>query len=140
MFADANSLASDPWGTYFLRVYGTMPPFSYPFCVGKLWHFYDDILSAVGAAAPAIAGTCPSHSAPEGQRYVENNAYQPLGVSYSWHAPPYTVTSENTWVEVSHQKDPFNDEKVGMWLLYAEGNGIWFYTGKTRSFGTHPEA
>lgn len=117
-----------------------MPSFSYPLCIGDFWHFYDHLISSTGAKAPAIVGNCPTKSATEGQRYVENNAYLPVGVSYAWHSPPYIAIDQNTWVEVSHKSDPFGDEHFGMWLLYAKGNGIWFNTGKTKVFGEHSDA
>jgi len=132
-------LNSNPWSQYFVSVYGFVPRFSYPFCVGDFWQFYDDLISATGASAPAIAGNCPSSHAPEGQRYVKNNMYQPAGVSFSWHAPPYAAFTQGTWAEVSHMQDPFEDEHYGMWLLWAKGSGVWFNVGNSKSFGEHSE-
>merc|ERR1712072_1437552 len=51
--------------------------------------------------------------APACTRYTQNNAYQPAGVSWSWHPPSatgYPFFGDNVWIEVSHHEDPWNDE------------------------------
>ena len=39
-----------------------------------------------------------------------------------------------------HEADPFGDEHVGMWLVYAPGSGIYFNLGTTISFAEHQDA
>jgi len=89
--------------------------------------------------------------APACTRYTQNNAYQPAGVSWSWHPPhfmesdPQTPTGypffgDNEWIEVLHKKDPWHDEAQGMWLLYAKGSGIWFNVGKSLRVADHKDA
>jgi len=52
----------------------------------------------------------------------------------------YPFFSDNEWIEVLHQKDPWHDEAHGMWLLYAKGSGIWFNVGKTLKVADHQDA
>jgi hypothetical protein len=100
--------------------------------------FYDDALKAAGVSGvPALVGKCPTTDA---CHYGENNMYQPPATSYSWHPPPYTAFKDKEWVEVSHQQDPFGDEHVGMWLLYAKGAGIWYNIGRSINFPEHVDA
>lgn len=138
LFQTQEDLDADHWGSYFATLYWrstVTKQFKYPFCVGSLWQFYDDVEPQ--KKIPDVSGTCPSHGAPEGQRYKTNDDYQPAHTSFSWHAPPYSARRANAWVEVSHQKDPFGDEHYGMWLLWAPGSSIWFNTGKTIAFNDH---
>merc|ERR1719440_2273035 len=93
--------------------------------------------------------------APACTRYTQNNAYQPAGVSWSWHPPHfmeqtapwggptptgYPFFGDNEWIEVLHKKDPGHDEAKGMWLLYAKGSGIWFNVGKSLRVADHADA
>ena len=38
---------------------------------------------------------------------------------------------------VFHEADPFGDEHLRMWLIYAPVSGIWFDLGKTIAFADH---
>lgn len=128
------------WLAYMTQVYWVVPPFKYPFCVGDLMIFYDDKIDQNGVMIPPIAGDCPPHGAPEGRRYRRNNYYQRAGVSFSWHAPPYTALPSHTWAEVTHAADPFGDEHYGMWLLWTPGSGIWLDLGNSIAFSEHSDA
>lgn len=138
-FSSQTELNSNPWGTYFRYTYGTLPSFHYPFCVGDLWWFSDDNMNKAGVKYPQEVGRCPSGHK-EGEHYHQNNGYQRPQTSYSWHSGPYKAFAAHSWVEVSHQSDPFSDEHHGLWLLYAKGNGIWFNIGKTIVFDDHNSA
>lgn len=135
-FSSETALKNDRWANYFEMVYGTLPRFNYPLCIGDFWWFSDTLIKQSGAQAPSIAGNCPSADM---DRYVTNSAFQRPHVSWSWHAPIYHGFAGNTWIEVSHQKDygQLSDEKYGMWLLYSKGNGIWFNTGRTKTYPEH---
>lgn len=139
LFPSQSELNADAWGAYFRIVYGQDAQPAFPFCVGDLWTFFDNILLQTGASAPTVKGNCPAAGSPDGLRYVQNNAYQ-QGMSYSMRRPPYAAIATNTWVEVSHMADPFGDEHFGMWLLLASGNGVWFNTGITTTFSEHDGA
>lgn len=76
-----------------------------------------------------------------------NNAYSSKDLTWLWHRQgeisginPYAGFASNTIVEVSHQKDPFGDEKHGMWFVFAKGSGVWFDVGNTKVFNEHQDA
>ena len=74
-FSSQSALQADPWGKYFINLYGELPYCCYPLALSSFWCFYKDKMSAVGVKPPPSAGQCPSKGAPDGQRYDENNAY-----------------------------------------------------------------
>lgn len=137
-FNSESELRKDNWANYFEMVYGNLPSFDYPLCIGDFWWFSDTYIEKSGARAPSVVGDCPSGNM---DRYVTNSAFQRPHVSWSWHAPLYNGFPANTWVEVSHQKDygQLSDEQFGMWLMYSKGNGIWFNTGTTKTYPEHKQ-
>lgn len=141
-FSSQAALSNDPWGNYFRAVYGALPSTAdFPLNLADFWMFYDDtIKSAKVTNIPAVVSNCPKANSPTYMRYVSNDMYQPADTSWSWHPYPYTAFAGNTWVEVGHQQDPWNDETYGAWMLYAKGSGMWFYLGKTISFPEHNDA
>ena len=74
-FSSQSALQADPWGKYFISLYGELPYCCYPLALSTFWCFYQDKMSAAGIKPPTSAGQCPSKGAPDGQRYDENNAY-----------------------------------------------------------------
>mmetsp|Transcript_35752 Transcript_35752/g.63713 ORF Transcript_35752/g.63713 Transcript_35752/m.63713 type:complete len:306 (-) Transcript_35752:154-1071(-) len=139
----AHLAANKPWSTYFQVVYGQVPSSAddYPLCIGCLWMLYDDIIeSALIRDLPPVTGKCPNNTGADGSRYLLNNMYQPSAVSWSWHPYPYRGFASNSRVEVIHTEDPFGDETVGAWMLYAKGSGIWFDVGRTAVFSDHADA
>jgi hypothetical protein len=131
-------MESDPWGSYYKSVYGTLPGSGdFPLHISDLWMLYDnDLISSRTQNLPP-ASLCPKTSC---ERYQDNDLYQPASVSWIWHAYPYSPIAPNTWAEVIHEADPFGDEGHGIWFQYAKGSGIWFNTGNTKVFNTHEEA
>merc|ERR1712072_232278 len=106
--------------------------------------FYNDILHKTGVQTPPGAGRCPRNPQPYAF-YGENNAYQPPGVSWSWHPPPsasggYPYFGDNEWIEIGHKKDPYGDEHFGMWMLYAKGSAVWYNIGRSKNFRHHIQA
>ena len=101
-------------------------------------------MSAAGVTPPTSVGNCPtSATAPEGQRYDENNAYSSKDLTWLWHSlgdPVYQGFGANSIVEVTHKKDPFGDEHHGMWFLYAKGSGVFLDLGNTKIFDDHGDA
>jgi len=138
-FASANELAADPWGKYFTLIYGSIPNFNYPLCIGDFWMFYVDKLTSAGVTKiPKSVGQCAKGAV--GTRYDENNKISPPSVTWSWHPIPYKAFGSQDWVEVIHRKDPWGDEKVGAWFFYAKGSGVWYQIGQTISFNDHGDA
>merc|ERR1719506_1481944 len=126
-----------------MKLYGELPS-SYPLNIGNFWAAYLDKMQAAGVVPPPSVGQCPtSASAPEGQRYDENNMYSSKDLTWTWHAlssSPFRGFSSNSRVQVSHHKDPFGDEHHGMWFLYARGSGLFLDIGKTKIFPEHGDA
>ena len=125
VFASAAALSASPWGAYYQAVYGSLPT-SYPLDIGANWLLHDGAMIKARVPNVPVATSCPSK---ELDHYSTNNMYQPPLVSWIWHAYPYAALAANSWVEVTHEADPFGDEHHGMWLVYAPGSGIYFNTG-----------
>jgi len=151
IFPNASALRSDPWGKYFEVVYGEIPKEGYPIDLKQFWMFYDNIIVEAKANSASLWDLCPPpfptllspvlhFSTLPGLRYMINNAYQSPFTSWVNHPGPWNPIPAKTWVEVVHKKDPWGDEAHGMWMLYAKGSGIYFYTGNTVSFNEHADA
>ena len=82
----------------------------------------------------------PSSGAADGERYDTNNYYQANDLTWKWHSYPYPSTADDVYMEVMRAADPFGDEHVGAWFLWAPGSGIFLYTGRTIVFSEHIEA
>jgi hypothetical protein len=120
-----------------MAVYWGDLPTSFPVNTGDLWKLYDRLLDNAGVTDyPQSVGQCPTGNI-EGQHYNMNSRYQQPQVSWIWHSYPYQAIAANTWVEVSHQADPFGDETSGAWFMYAPGSGVYFNTGNTIVFEDH---
>jgi hypothetical protein len=119
------------------QLYGTLPSSAFPFDTKDLWILFDFALLAAkvsGIPSPADCPTTPY------SRYLVGCLYQPVAVSWIWHAYPYNAIPAKTWIEVIHERDPFGDEGHGMWFQYAPGSGVWFNTGATKAFNDHSDA
>lgn len=138
VFADQNSLKTSKWGAYYTAVYGELPTSQYfPLRVDSNWMLYNDILVKEAITLPRALTYCPTN---QDDPYLEGNFYQPPKVVWLWHKYPYAVLPANTWQEVTHEQDPFGDEKNGAWFMYAPGSGIWFNMGQTKMFAEHQDA
>lgn len=141
VFLSKKALKADAWGKYFTQVYGEIPKKGYPLNPENLWMLYGNVLiSSQVTDIPALVGDCPTANPPLGQRYNLNNAYAPRFTSWIWHPYPYPALAANSWQEVLHQADPFNDEHFGAWFVYAPGSGVYFNTGTTKAFDEHNDA
>ena len=135
-FASAAALQGDPWGVYFNSLYGGLPTV-YPFKTSSLWVLHDSVLIHSHVTAVPSSTSCPTKAL---DRYTTNDAYQPPLLTWIWHSYPFAALSENSFVEVIHEADPFGDETTGMWMLYTPGSGIYFNIGKTIAFAEHNDA
>ena len=111
-FANAASLAADPWGAYMKAVYGAVPSDGYPMCMGDFWMFHTGHPTFAKVKKPASDGSCPSKDE-DGRFYTKNNAISPPQVAWSWHRPPYKAFADNTWVEVIHRKVTSDEHEGG---------------------------
>lgn len=121
-------------------VYGSIPTSGYPMRMGDLWMLHNTALQTARVPNIPAAPTCPPTNPAEGFHYGRNNRYSPSDASWIWHPYPYGYAGANGWIEVMHQRDPFHDESIGAWFVYARGSGIYFYTGKTIVFKEHVDA
>ena len=134
-------LQASPWGAYYQLVYGELPPDNwagwYPLYIAWFNFIHDDALVTAHVAGVPDAKTCPDQA---WDRYSLGAQYEPPSVSWIWQAYPYPAAPDEFWLEVIHEADPFGDEHDGMWMIYAPGSGIYFYTGKTIAFNEHADA
>ena len=137
-FQSVADLSASPWGAYYTSVYGELPAAgAFPLAVGNNWVLFDTALITAKVSGLPASSTCPTGA---GDRYTENDYYQPPSISWIWQPYPYPAVAADTYVEVFHEADPFGDEHIGMWLLYSPGSGVWFNVGKTISFAEHEDA
>jgi hypothetical protein len=113
----------------------------YPIGIGFSWMFYVEALNEANIQRiPASVGKCPTNGAADGERYDTNNYYQADDLTWKWHPYPYISSGNDATLEVMRAADPFGDEHVGAWFLYAPGSGIFLYTGRTIVFSEHIQA
>jgi len=138
-FASVAELTASPWGAYFKDVYGALPTAAaFPLDTSAWWMLYDSLLTKHAVPLPKSAGKCAPANC-QLNLFGENNAYSPPS-QWIWHPPPYAAFSDNQWVEVLHEQDPFGDEHFGAWYLHAKGSGVWYNIGKSVTFPDHAEA
>jgi len=140
VFSSLAALQADPWAKYFKGVYGELPT-SFPLRTEDLWMLYNaELIKYKVKDVPKSVGMCPEANPPLGQRYDINNMYSPHFLSWIWHPYPYQETASKSFVEVTHEADPFGDEHFGAWFVYSPGSGIYFDVGKTIAFPEHKDA
>ena len=145
VFNTSQSLSDDQrWSAYFHLVYGELPETPGPFCVSDLWTIYWNAFVAAGLNDTRLVPMTkfsPQHHAnftaqntiPAGRLFI----LIPIGNWWAYyhcvgicHAQRPVIRS-NMWVEVMHRRKD-GSESNGMWLSYARGSGIWFWTGSFR--------
>ena len=141
VFNTSQSLSDDQrWSAYFHLVYGELPETPGPFCVSELWTIYWNAFVAAGlndTRLVPMTKLSPQHHAnftaqntiPAGRLFI----LIPIGNWWAYyhgvgicHAQRPVIRS-NMWVEVMHRRKD-GSESNGMWLSYARGSGIWFWT------------
>jgi len=122
-FNSQSELSSDSkWSKYFKIVYGEVPTFGYPICVGGMYLAHKDALQH--------AGIPTTH-------FWEVKKYRG-GVNYViWHGGNQAFKS-NTWVEGFHCTATREHHSAWYWNL--PGSGIWLWSGKTDVFGHRQES
>lgn len=141
----ADLQADQAWASYFELVYGEVPSFGYPICVGSFYMLYENALNQAGVWAPSLGGRCPQSGGEMfkfGQSLFSDGTDKG-GMSYSgvgiWHPDGNRqAVWGDTWVEITHART--KEEAHGAWYYYMPGSGVWFYTGNTMDFQEHRDA
>lgn len=156
-FANAEELLNSSWAAYFMSVYGEVPTdaASFPICTFDFWHIDAIFLKTanISGIRPVLKRSQQSYNDrrynwTDGELYLKHSRWSSYYKQWTKHAEysiyhsdrPYAES--NQWIEVAHRSQGYGltGERVGMWLAYARGSGIWYWTGRHRLYDTHFEA
>jgi hypothetical protein len=137
--------SSSPWCKYFGGIYGEIPAAKgLPVCLGDFDRVYKNLMASLKVWGPGKnpAPQCPA-AATDGTQYSTGGCgfgcFPNMDAIFHPHATCCAGVPANTWVEVIHSAVG-GDEKCGAWFYKATGAGIWFNTGKTKTFPDHAQA
>lgn len=136
VFQNPDDLQNDPWGNYFLEVYGGIPQSGYPICISS-FHFLVDYAVANAGLGLSPSSTCPT----EGGDYFKTMApddIQSPGASWIWNPNGFSELPGSNWVEVIHKG--FLADVGASWMYYAPGSAVWFWLGNTAVYQDHRDA
>jgi len=145
-FTSESDLLSSKWLIYLQELYGKSFNPIFPFDLKEFDVLYTDKLEKAGIEYSIVkAPFCPLK---EFQLTTTPGAHLlPVNSAQIYKKIKRKAVGANSWVEVSHGgkgNTSLNvgddDSLVGNWLYAVKGSGIYFYTGKTRVYGTHAEA
>lgn len=139
IFNTADELQSDSeWAQYFDTVYGEIPSFGYPICVGA----FTQIAVRGGLQITANAQDCVDSTVDDGTLI---HAMTP------WIEPPQNLVTHiyssrnvrhavpaNMWAEIQHLHSKV--DMGGAWYFLEFGSAVWFNVGNTIVFKDHPDA
>jgi len=151
--------AATSWSTYFMSIYGSLPPETdFPVCTCDFWHIDKTRFDASGITWPRPVSsrlqrsyddrTLHGHKTviwQDGEFYEKLTRF-PVGYYHKQWAVYHSFrpySKSNTWIEVSHRAKGAGitgGPGSGMWFSYARGSGVWFWTGSHRLFDSHRHA
>ena len=157
-FYSHSALASHSrWARYIKSVYGELPPVGdFPVCTFDFWSIDKPKWDAAGIKEPLPVRTRmqPKNNQDRFQwtdgelfgRHVEDHPQFYHGFAIYHSDRPYV--RHNQWVEVTHHRatntrgtaDEATGKRANMWFTYTPGSGIWYWTGRTALFDSHPAA
>jgi len=139
IFNTAHELQSNSeWAQYFSIVYGEIPSFGYPICVGA----FTQIAVRGGQQITANPQDCVDSIVDEGtlihamtpwiepQQNLVTHIYSSRNVR---HAVP-----ANMWAEIQHLNSRVDMGEA--WYFLEFGSAVWFNVGNTIVFNDHPDA
>lgn len=135
--------ANAEWANYFNVVYGGIPTFAYPICMGSFTQI-------------AVRGGITTH---KNHNCVDTHKKEAVMVT-SLFAPEcdlspnlatFIVNPKNTritvpayfWAEIQHVGSPGDQLGAGVlmaWYYLTYGSAVWLNVGNTQAFNDHPEA
>jgi hypothetical protein len=151
----ADLQASPKWLHYLISVYGASVhnPRAYPIDISEFWMLDHDKLLAAGHDVAAFQNyeqrfNCPNvHPVSQpGDVFVDMsgvppNTHDPPGSLWIYHPTPFKGLPAHTRVEVTHCSFwRIRYEKVGYWMYFAPGSGVFYDLGETRVYEHHRDA
>jgi len=116
------------WLKYLSAVYGLSgepPSDGYPICTNSISLIYMNVVAQIPELREQLeqpSSLCPTA---EGQLYSMMTPLQDDNWAWIWNSGQFEPLEPKHWVEVTHQKF----DETGMWMYYAPGSGVWFWTG-----------
>merc|ERR1719446_2145 len=138
IFNTSDDLEADSaWSQYFTTVYGELPSFGYPICVGS----FTQLAVRGGSQITANPQDCSDGTVDDGTLISAMSHFEPRPnlVTHIYtlrnvkHAVPAYM-----WVEIQHTYS--KTDQGSAWYFLEFGSAIWYNVGNTIAFGDHPEA